>query len=201
MARKRNTPTAKGASDPVTAMLKLAGTQGYEGLSLADIAAEAGIGLGQLLSQYPSKAALLGQFLRQLDQATLPPAGIGEDGDSPRDRLFAAIMRRFDALQPHRQAVAAIVRAAPREPGTIAVGLCGIKRAARWMLEAAGIEAEGWRGLVRRRALAAIYADVFRIWLTDDSADLAKTMARLDQRLKWAETAANRFARPAVSPA
>jgi hypothetical protein len=36
-------------------------------------------------------------------------------------------------------------------------------------------------------ALAAIYAYVLRVWLGDDSADNARTMAALDRALKNAE--------------
>ena len=53
-----------------------------------------------------------------------------------------------------------------------------------WMLEAAGISAAGGRGAWRVRLLAALYLSVFRIFLDDDSTDLAKTMAALDQRLR-----------------
>jgi hypothetical protein len=42
-------------------------------------------------------------------------------------------------------------------------------------------------GAVRQNALAALYAGVSRVFDKDDSADLSKTMAALDSRLKTAE--------------
>jgi len=55
------------------------------------------------------------------------------------------------------------------------------------MLEAAGVSADGISGLIRVKGLAAVYASVFHTWLDDDDPGLAKTMARLDRRLRRAE--------------
>jgi hypothetical protein len=56
-----------------------------------------------------------------------------------------------------------------------------------WMLEAAGLSTAGLRGRLRVRALAVLYLSVLRVFLRDDSEDLAKTMAALDRRLRQAE--------------
>ena len=55
------------------------------------------------------------------------------------------------------------------------------------MLEAAGLPSEGVSGAVRQNGLLAIYYAVSRVFDRDDSADLSKTMAALDSRLKTAE--------------
>jgi hypothetical protein len=56
------------------------------------------------------------------------------------------------------------------------------------MLEGAGISVAGWRGRLRPHLLAGLYLSVFRIFLDDDSADLAKTMAALDRSLRRRES-------------
>jgi hypothetical protein len=76
--------------------------------------------------------------------------------------------------------------------------LCGVPmtlNAMAWMLEGAGISAEGWRGRARCLALAGAYATTFRTFLDDDSDDLAKTMAALDRRLKAGPFRGNAAAR------
>ena len=55
------------------------------------------------------------------------------------------------------------------------------------MLEAAGVPSEGMVGALRQNGLLAIHHAVFRVFEKDESADLAKTMAALDGRLKTAE--------------
>jgi hypothetical protein len=56
------------------------------------------------------------------------------------------------------------------------------------MLEAAGVSAAGLRGRLRRQLLTGLYLSVLRVFLDDDSSDLARTMALLDQRLRWGES-------------
>ena len=45
--------------------------------------------------------------------------------------------------------------------------------------------------MLRVKGLGVIYLMVFRVWLTDDSADLSRTMATLDSRLRQAEQFSN----------
>jgi hypothetical protein len=63
---------------------------------------------------------------------------------------------------------------------------CGLGRLARSMaatLEAAGFSTTGCRGVLRIKGLSAIYLATLRVWLRDDSEDMAKTMAQLDKQL------------------
>ena len=55
------------------------------------------------------------------------------------------------------------------------------------MLEAAGIPGEGLGGVVAVKLTAAAYVATARVWLRDDSPDLAPTMAALDRRLRGIE--------------
>jgi len=106
---------------------------------------------------------------------------------SVRDKLFALLMRRFDALQAHRAGVAALLRALPSEPPTALLLACATRRSMRWMLAAAGVSTAGLRGELRVRGLVAVWAWTLRAWARDESADLSGTMAALDAALRRAE--------------
>jgi AcrR family transcriptional regulator len=169
----------------IDATMELIAGRGWRTLSLADIAAATGLTLAQLYAVFPSKRAVLAAFERRLNEQTLTGAASAED--SIRDRLFERVMRRLDALAPHKAAVRALVRDLPWDP---AVALCGGPRfmnAMRWMAESAGVETRGIAGMLRVKGLAAVYLATLRAWLTDDSADNTKTMAALDRALKQAE--------------
>jgi AcrR family transcriptional regulator len=169
----------------VDAALALAAREGWRSVSLAAIAAEADISVLQLYAIYRSKAAILGAFHRRLDAAALADADAPAD-ERPRDRLFDVVMRRFDALQPHKPAVAAIARDAASDPLATLCGLPGLLNSMGWMLEVAGISASGFIGRARAKLLLGIYLSVLRVWLADDSADMTRTMAALDSRLRLA---------------
>ncbi len=60
----------------------------------------------------------------------------------------------------------------------------------RFMLEAAGVEAEGAAGALKLQGLALAWARVLRVWLDDDEPGLSRTMAELDRVLTRGERAA-----------
>jgi AcrR family transcriptional regulator len=183
--RTRRKTAARSAADPgdrlLDAALQLAARQGWRRTGLAEIAAEAGLPLDEAYAACPSKLALLARLHRRIDRAAL--ADGGDAGDAPRDRLFEVLMRRFEALAPHRPALRAILRDSRGDPAAL-LGLPALVCSMAWMLERAGIPAAGWRGRFRAHVLAGLYVSVFRTFLEDDSADLAKTMAALDRRLR-----------------
>ena len=189
------------ASDIVLdAFLALVADKGYREVTLRDVAAAADTGLADLYRLYPDKAALVAGVMARADAAVLSgtPRQIDPE-ETARDRLFDVMMRRYDVLKPHRDAVRSIVRAARRDP-LLALALApAIRRSMAAMLEAAGLPSEGVSGAVRRNGLLAIYMPVSRVFDVDDSADLSKTMAALDSRLKTAERWAQTFERYGVS--
>jgi AcrR family transcriptional regulator len=179
-------PTVGNARDRmVDAALRLWARQGWQRTGMAEIAAEAGLSLAEAYAACPSKLGLLAAFHRRLDQAVLS-GGAVEASEPARDRLFDVLMRRFDALQPHRAAVQAMVRGGLGDPALL-LGLPALLGSMAWMLEAAGISNAGWRGRARSHLLAGLYLSVLREFLADDSNDLTRTMAALDRRLRQAE--------------
>ena len=107
-------------------------------------------------------------------------------------------MRRFDVLNEHREAYAALAQELPRTPLKAGCLLFQLRRSLANTLEAAGLSASGMRGAVRIEGLGAIYAAALRVWLKDDSADLSKTMAELDKRLGQVERCINMTRRKAA---
>lgn len=184
------------------AALELAATRSWADISLADIAAKAGLKLSQIYPVAPSKAALLAAFSRRIDGEVLSEDLEGLEDSPARDRLFDVMMRRFDALEPYRDAVGNILADAWAEPLASLGGLPQLNRSMAWMLEAAQIPTEGWRGLLRTQGLVGIYLATLRVWLRDDSLDKSKTMAQLDAYLRRVEGLSERFgARPADAAA
>jgi len=178
-------------SDPQAALrealLRMVAAGGWRDLSYADIAKDAGLSLAAAYHAYPSKAAILTGIGRDIDARLF--GSLDEDplDGSAKDRLFDLLMRRFDALNEHREAYAALAWELPRTPFEGGCLLFQLRRSLANMLEAAGLSASGLRGALRIEGLGAIYACALRVWLKDETADLSKTMAELDKRLVQVE--------------
>ncbi|MBI3505313.1 MAG: hypothetical protein HY059_10750 [Proteobacteria bacterium] len=162
-------------------MLRLAAGRDWAGIRLADVAAEAGLPMAELMRHATSKAALLAAFGRRIDAAMLAEP-VDADG-SVKDRLFDLIMRRFDALGPHKAAVRNILAGLGRDPLAALCLVPGGMRAMAGLAAAAGVDPRLPFGPLKIKALAAVYLGTFRVWLADESADAAKTMASLDRSL------------------
>jgi AcrR family transcriptional regulator len=196
--RKSGSPSGQKSGkirshDPVVAALELAALQGWRRTTLSDIAARAGLSLAELHAQYRSRHEILAAWLSQLDAGMLAGRDPDEASAGSRDRLFAVIMRRFDALDRHKTAIRAIARDLIFDPADAFAMACAMRRSLIWMLEAAGLESTGIKGQWRLNGLSLIYGATWRVWLRDDGADLSKTMAALDRGLRRAETAWNRL--------
>jgi AcrR family transcriptional regulator len=171
----------------INAALHLIADQGWRHLSMAAIASEAGLPILTLYHTFPSKPAILCAFSRRIDETVLVAPLDVEPDERPRDRVFDLLMRRFDALRPHRDALGVLRRELPGDPvAALALGAT-LLRSMAWMLEAAGIATGGLRGAVAVKLTAGAYAATLRVWLRDDTPDLAPTMAALDRRLRGIE--------------
>lgn len=171
----------------VNAALRLIADRGWRHLSMAAIAAEAGLPILTLYRTFPSKQAILCAFSRRLDEAVLATPPEADPDERPRDRVFDLLMRRFDALGPHREALEVLGRELPGDPVTALTLGAVLLRSIAWMLEASGIATDGLRGAIAVKLTAGAYAATLRVWLRDASPDLGQTMAALDRRLRGIE--------------
>ncbi|MBB4266782.1 TetR/AcrR family transcriptional regulator [Roseospira visakhapatnamensis] len=189
------TPMAGVSDRLIDAALALAGESGWRRLTMAAIAERAGVPLNEALRVHGSRNDVLRAMGHRVDAAMLDEALGFTESDSPRDRLFDMLMRRYDALTPLRPGLAAIMRELPTDPFTFVVSMQGVYHSMGLALEAAGLPADGFRGLAARKGLAAVYLTTMRTWVKDDSADMSVTMSDLDKALDRAESVVNTLCR------
>ncbi len=170
--------------------LALAAEKGWSRLTLADIAKANKLTLAQLHEYFDDKTDILAAFGRMVDKKVLENVGRADPDVSPRDRLFDILMERFDVLAEYRSSLVPILESFQCDPGQLVTGLPHLCRSMNWMLEAAGLEVQGIAGAVRLAGVTGIYIKTLKVWLTDESGDLSKTMAALDRDLSRAESLA-----------
>ncbi len=178
-----STPAATARDRIIAAFMALLAEKPIERIGFAEIAARAGVSLADLRGEFGSTFAILAAQVKEIDRAVLSGGDPEMAEEPPRERLFDVLMRRLDALEPHKDAVRSLARSAARNPG-LAVALNGLAvRSQQWMLTAADISASGPRGMVRAQGLALLFASVLRTWVDDDDPGHSRTMASLDRAL------------------
>lgn len=175
----------------VEAALKLAEIQGWDMVTLRDIADEAGVSAAELHEHFEDKVDILVALGRMIDRKVLENIGEIDPADSPRDALFDIFMERFDVLNDHRAGLIAILSSFKLDPKQAVISCPHLCRSMSWMLEAANINTSGIRGALKVTGVTAMYLNVLRTWMSDDSPDLSRTMSALDKSLNRAEQFAN----------
>ena len=191
----------------IDAAMTLAAQSLWREVTLANIAAEAKISLAQLHEIFRSKSAIVAALGDRVDRAVLAGTEADASSEPVHDRLLDVLMRRLEALAPHKDGIAAILRDAACDPAAAICASPGVLRRMAWCLEAAGVSSAGMAGRIRAKGLAAIYLSPLLVWLRDDSPDQGRTLAHLDKSLRRAErlamalSLAPRSPRPAAGEA
>jgi AcrR family transcriptional regulator len=176
-------PTKSDRERIIEAFMALLAERPFEEIGFGEIAARSGLTLAQCRGEFSSTIGVLAAHIKELDRQVLAGGEADMADEPPRERLFDVLMRRLEALAPHRAAVRSLVRSSTRNPG-LAMALNSMAvRSQQWMLTAADIDAAGPRGLIRAQGLAVLYARVLRVWLDDQDPGLARTLAALDREL------------------
>ncbi|MCA3280881.1 MAG: helix-turn-helix transcriptional regulator [Roseomonas sp.] len=175
----------------IAALWRVMVAHGWPGLTMRRLAAEAGMDTATLRERFPTRLDLLLLHGRVMDQAVLAGTIPGQGG-SARDRIFDVLMRRLDAMQPHREGILRLFDDMRRDPAVALALAPHIGVAMRWMLEAAEVEAKSCEARLLALGLTGVWLATIRAWSRDDSPDMGTTMAALDAALDRAE----RIARP-----
>jgi AcrR family transcriptional regulator len=184
------TPPTESDSRLIAAFWKVVAAHGWHGLTMHRIATTSGLSLAEIRRRAPhGPLDLLRLHGRAMDLAVLEGTVAGQGGLA-RDRVFDVLMRRIDALQPHRAGILRLLRDLRRDPLLALALLAGLPGSMAWMLEAAELDSAGLDGLLRINGLSAVWLATLRAWTRDGTQDLGPTMAALDRALDRAEQVA-----------
>jgi ubiquinone biosynthesis protein COQ9 len=100
-----------------------------------------------------------------------------------RERIAACVMVRLRQNAQHREAVRRAVGFYAL-PWNAAAGLTALYATVDAMWRAAGDTSTDYNFYTKRALLACVYSSTLRVWLDDESADLAETEAFLRRRIE-----------------
>jgi hypothetical protein len=167
--------------DLLEAALGLVEREGWQAYGPLRLARETGAGLAEIVTQLGDRADILAAMGRRADMAMIDVEVDDLAEMSPKERVFELMMRRFESLRAARPALRRLRREAA--PEVWLQGLGNLRRAMKLVVEAADLAGHGPRRAVVGAALASAYLRTGRVWLDDDSEDLARTLAELDTQL------------------
>ena len=171
----------------ITLAMNLITKRGWCNLTLQELATEASVPLIEIYRVFPEKRSILITFVRHIDQEVLSQNMNDDLSDPPRDRLFEILMRRFESLQPYRESLNIIAQEWYRDLIPMIMTAPHFIRSMRWMLHLAAIDLNTPKGSFLTIAVSALYVRTLRVWLTDQSMDMSRTMAVIDRNLKRLE--------------
>lgn len=176
-------PDASPRQRIIHAFMELLAERPIEEIGFTDIAVPARLSLADLRTEFSSTLAIFAAHMKEIDRQVLSGGDADMAEEPARERLFDVLMRRLEALTPHREAIRSLMRSARSNP-PLALALNGLAvRSQQWMLAAADISASGPRGMLRAQGLALLFARVLRTFVRDEDEGLARTMASLDREL------------------
>ena len=161
----------------------------YADLTLDAIIARAGVEAELAHRLYQDRLDMVATGLSHFDRDLTEQLAkdLADDADaSVREKIFEALLQRFEAYRAHRSALEALHSAARSNPRIALMLADCLTRAMRQILGAVGGGGQHLGGLMRAKGLAGVYLLVMKDWLKDDSPDLALTARCLDQRLTTA---------------
>lgn len=173
----------------VDAALDLAEETGWHDLRLYQVAERLDIGLDQISVRFRDLDAVANAWFARARDVMLQ----GSDADlaslSPPERLHGVMMRWFEALAPHREVSAEIIREKlwPAHPHHWAPMVFDLSRLIHWFLDAALIGSTGRRRAMAEVGLTLIFLATLRIWCRDDTPGQLRTRAYLRRRLEIAD--------------
>jgi hypothetical protein len=155
----------------------------WEELPLRRIAQAADIELAECLESRIDKARVREQLERRLDRAMVDAGGETSESERRRDRLFDAVMARFEAMEADRAAWTNILMSEQADASGLLARTARRARSAHWALEAAGVAGTRAANSLQTAWLTGVIARTQDSWL-QDGPDLSRTMRALDGALQ-----------------
>jgi AcrR family transcriptional regulator len=153
-------------------------------ITMAAIAQQSGLSISALMRDAESKAAILRDFSRDIDEAMLLMFEKCPAEGEAHDRLFDVMLKRLEIMQPYRPVIASVMKRPVGDPGEAAGMLQSLAVTVGWIAAAAKVEEEpAWRSL-GRIGLGRAYLKALSAWVADDDPGLSRTMAALDRALR-----------------
>ena len=168
----------------------LLGTRPVDQIDLDAVADMAGVARGLAGALSGSVQCLVLAKMTDLDRQSLIETynDIQDAGAvSIRERIIESLLHWFETYAPYRSQIDHLNRFARSHPDFALRLFVGLEALIRHILVMSGDPVLGLKGMMRAKGVTGVFLATARVWMKDDSNDLAATMKMLDQRMSQAE--------------
>lgn len=173
----------------VEATIALAEEIGWENVRLRIVAERLGISMADVEARFRDLDGVADAWFRRAWAAMLAPMPEGFAEMPAQERIHLVMMRWFDALAPHREASAQMIREKiyPSHPHHWVPLIFNLSRTIQWVRDAAMLDAGGLRRQVEEVGLTALFLATLCVWSRDGSEGQTRTRDFLARRLDRAD--------------
>ena len=155
----------------------------WKDFSFEKVARHTGIPLVDFYHSFQDKSAVITALIAHIDARMLESLSPLEGEGSPKEILFEIILTRLEIATPYKKVFQTLFEECLSDPlSSLLISQKGLG-SMQWMLEQAGLNPYGWQGLLRMQGLTILYLYTLKVWFSDSSPDMEKTMAVLDRGL------------------
>ena len=168
----------------------LLATDPIDEIDIDSVADMAGVDEGLAVALAGNVQYLVLAKMTQLDRQSLRETydDIQDAGEvSIRESIMESLLHWFETYKPFRSQIHQLNRSARSHPELALRLLSNLEAMIRRTLVLSGDPALGLRGVARVKGVTGVFLATARVWMTDDSNDLAATMKELDRRMSQGE--------------
>lgn len=169
------------------ALLQLAAQKPFEKITLEQIAKTAKITLPEFRKRFQNVRDVVPLVVRQITKAAFAAVEKPDVSAPLHDRLFEMLMARFDQLQKSRRGILSIMEAARHDPRMMMILLAEQNKAMNKVLHYCRLDLDQVCEPFIQTALHTIYLSTVRVWKSDETLDISKTMSALDRALRLSQ--------------
>ena len=173
--------------DNILAALKshLASGEKLSHLDFNVLAASLECETSEIYAHYNDENALFKGLMAQLDQRCADELTHHIMNENPKDRLFEAFMARFDILNEDRKSWENLFYEVLKTPPLLKTAMPQFHDSMDVMLRLCDLNGRDGASVQTFKvgAIAIVYLNTVRVWLNDQTTDMAQTMAELDRSL------------------
>ena len=167
---------------------------GWENFSLEKLARKELIKTEDLNHFFSDKNQLIECFSEMIDEQVIKEIDLAEfNQNSVKDNIFELIMLRFEKLDPYKKSLTILLKELKYKPRVLNKLTKKIFNSLDLFLEISNAKSNYVFYFFKLNIMFIIYGYTFKIWLEDDTKDMAKTMAEVDKWLSEAEIYAKKF--------